>query len=144
MYFEDLKAGYKFRGTSITVTEAHIVLYGSLCGDFHPFHMNKEFAEKNAPGNQRVAHGMLTASLVVPSVAAIGEPEAAATHLGETFTFRHPVFIGDTITTECEITEATPKKNWGLVKVRYLTKNQRDEVVLEGEGTLGIKFKPHS
>ena len=117
------------------------MLYGHLVGDLHPFHMNKEYAAKHAPGGQRIAHGMLTASLAVPSIVPIAS-EHAATHLEEKYRWGPPVYIGDTITTDCEIVELVPKKNWGLVRTRLITRNQRGEIVQEGESVLGIHYRP--
>lgn len=138
MYFEEIEKGYKFAGTSLTVTEAHITLFGSLSGDFHPLHMNEEFARKTQFG-RRIAHGMLTASLAVPSILPL--TRHAYSHLGEYFTFREPVLIGDTITTECEVVAAEPKAKWGLVRIRLTTRNQRGGLVLEGESVLAIRYK---
>jgi 3-hydroxybutyryl-CoA dehydratase len=141
MYFEELKVGLKLPGTKITVTEAHVVLYGSLVGDLHPMHFNELWCQENTPWKTRIAHGMLTASLACPSIVVVLGDEAA-THLSEEFTFKSPVFMGDTIITEIEVIELAPKKNWGLVKMRYTTKNQRNEVVLEAVSTCGIRYKP--
>jgi len=140
MYFEDLEVGQKFRGTSITVTEAHIVVFGSITGDLAWLHFNEERC-KQTPFGRRIAHGMLTASLAVPSIVPIIGDEAV-THLSDTFTYRDPVFIGDTITTECEIVELQPKSKWGLVRIRFTTRNQHGRVVMEGETAVGVRYRP--
>jgi acyl dehydratase len=41
MFYEGFEVGQSFGGTSITVTESHIVQFGTLTGDLHPFHMNE-------------------------------------------------------------------------------------------------------
>lgn len=140
MYFDDIKKGYKFPGTSITVTETHIVNYAGISGDFNRFHMNESFMKQFRWG-KRIAHGMLTASLVVPSVAPIVGNEALS-HLSDSFTYRNPVFIGDTIATECEVLELVPKQKAGVVKIGFLTKNDRGEVVMEGETVLLMAYRP--
>lgn len=139
MFFEDMKVGQKFTGTSITVTEAHIVIYGSLAGDRAWLHFNEEKASKS-PFGKRIAHGMLTATLALPSVVPILGDDAM-THLSDTFVFRDPVFIGDTITTECEIADLIPKSKWGLVKFKLTTRNQHGKVVMEGEIAMGARYK---
>ncbi len=143
MYFEELEVGLKLPGTSMTATEAHVVLYGSLVGDLHAMHFNELWCQENTPWKTRIAHGMLTASLACPSIVAVLGDEAA-THLSEEFTFKAPVFFGDTIVTEVEVIELTPKKNWGLVKMKYISKNQKGEVVLEAISTCGARYKPKS
>ena len=140
MYFEELKLGMKLQGTIMTVTEAHVVLYGSLVGDLHPMHFNELWCQENTPWKTRIAHGMLTASLACPSIVPVVGDEAA-THLSEEFTFKAPVLFGDTINTEIEVIELSPKKNWGLVKMKYISKNQKGEVVLEAISTVGVRYK---
>ncbi|MEE9202550.1 MAG: MaoC family dehydratase [Dehalococcoidia bacterium] len=140
MFYEEFEVGQKFAGTSITVTETHIVMFGHLSADLHPFHMNDEFM-KATPFGRRIAHGMLTASLALPSVSVLLGNDAAS-HLGEHFTFRNPVLIGDTITTECDVAGKEPKRNWGIVRFRLLTRNQRGELVLEAESVMALKYRP--
>ncbi len=140
MLYEDFEPGQKFPGNSITVTESHIVMFGHLSGDLHPFHMNDAFM-KTTPFGQRIAHGMLTASLAVSCVSPLLGKDAAS-HLGEHFTFRNPVLIGDTISTECEVASKEPKRNWGIVHFRLLVRNQRDELVMEAESVMALKYKP--
>ncbi|HEX2923561.1 MAG TPA: MaoC/PaaZ C-terminal domain-containing protein, partial [Chloroflexota bacterium] len=48
---------------SKTVTEADVVMFAAVSGDMAPQHVNAEYA-KGTPSGERVAHGMLTASLV--------------------------------------------------------------------------------
>jgi len=139
-YFEELKLGYKFEGVSITVTEAHIVFYGSLAGDLYPWHMNEEYAKKYSPARTRIAHGMLTATLIVPGMSRLDAESVS--HLGEHFTFRDPVCIGDTISSEWEVARLEPKKNWGLVGLRSVVKNQKGRIVLEGESVIAVAYRP--
>ena len=140
MYYEELEIGQKFQGISVTVTEAHVVLFGSLTGDKHPVHTNEEWAKTTRYG-RRIAQGMLTASFMVPGMNHTIVGEQMVLNLGEAFTFREPVFFGDTITTDIEIIEKEPKKNWGLVRVKNIAKKQTGEVVAEGIATLGMPYK---
>ena len=139
-YFEQLKVGGKFLGTSITVTESHIVFYGCLVGDLAPLHMNAEYVKKHSPFGTRIAHGMLTASLVVPSMANLDAH--IIHHLGEKFAFKGPVLIGDTISAEWEVIRLTPKKEWGIVDIQMVVQNQRGEVILVGESTVAVRYAP--
>lgn len=41
---------------SKTITEADIVLFAGLSGDFNPIHIDSEYA-KNTRFNHRIAHG---------------------------------------------------------------------------------------
>ena len=57
-FHDDLAVGDFFRTGRITVTEAHIVAFAGLSGDFFDVHMDDDFArEQGFPG--RIAHGLL-------------------------------------------------------------------------------------
>lgn len=140
MFYEELAVGQKFGGTTVTVTETHVVTFGSITHDWAPLHMNEEAARQSQFGG-RIAHGMLTASLAISSVVPIMGMEGA-THLSDTFTYRDAVRIGDTISTACEVTELLPKRQWGLFRLKLVTRNQHGTVVLEGETLLGVRYRP--
>jgi len=80
-----------------TVTDADIVLFAGVSGDNNAVHTNQEFAATTIFGG-RIAHGMLSASLIS---AAVGTrlPGAGAVYLGQTLHFRAPVRPGDTVNT---------------------------------------------
>ena len=48
---------------SKTITETDFVLFAGLSGDFNPIHIDREYA-KQTRFNQRIAHGLLTSSLL--------------------------------------------------------------------------------
>ncbi len=108
MYYEDLEVGMKYTCMPLTVTEAHIVLFGHLTGDLNPIHMN-DYISSRFDFGKRIAHGMLTSSLAVGNLCSPfingDSPEGIATHLEDSYVYRDPVFAGDTITTELEILE---------------------------------------
>jgi 3-hydroxybutyryl-CoA dehydratase len=57
-YLEDFAVGATFVTNARTITEADIVQFACLTGDFHPVHTNAEFAEASI-FEQRVVHGLL-------------------------------------------------------------------------------------
>jgi acyl dehydratase len=61
LYFEDFKVGEKSITHSRTITEADIVNFAALSGDWNPLHVDKEFAH-NGPFGERIAHGLLVLS----------------------------------------------------------------------------------
>ena len=61
-YLEDFKVGEKTVSLGRTVTEADIVMFASLSGDWNELHTNAEYM-KNSVFGQRIAHGMLTLSI---------------------------------------------------------------------------------
>ena len=59
LYFEDYTLGERFVSPARTITEADIINFASLTGDWHPLHTDVEYA-KSTPFGERIAHGMLT------------------------------------------------------------------------------------
>jgi len=141
VYFEDLNVGMKYKSRSLTITETHLVIFGHLTTDLNPIHMDAHYAAKY-PFKKRIAHGMLTSALAQASVAPYLGAEDIATHLEDYYVYRDPVFIGDTLFTEYEITELSPKKKWGLVRVDLKTTNQDGRVVMHGYTKVGFYYRP--
>ena len=133
-YFDDYEMGEKFISPARTITEADIVLFAAVSGDWHPLHTDREYA-KNTMFGERIAHGWL--GLVVGSGLAfrLGSqgplPKYFIAFYGmDNLRFTAPVKIGDTVHTEIEVVDLFCKKeNRGIVKFRSELKNQRDEVV---------------
>lgn len=141
LVFDDLYVGMSFRSPGRTITEADIVMFAGLTGDFSEMHTNDEFAKKSQFG-QRIAHGMLGLSFAHGLMwARAGElRRCAIAFLGITnWTFKLPIFVGDTLTVEYILTElrdskSKPQQAIGTFDVRVL--NQRSEVVQLGEKAL--------
>lgn len=98
--------GTKLTGARRTITEADVVGFSSLTGDWHPQHADQPWAESSAFG-ERIAHGMLVLSY---SVGLIGfDPERVIALRGlDTVRFKRPVRIGDTISVEAVIRDVKP------------------------------------
>jgi acyl dehydratase len=135
VYFEDLEVGREETSPGRTVTEADIVNFAGLSGDFSIIHTDAEFA-KETPFGQRIAHGML--GLSIASGLAVRVPGAdqhkLVAFLGMTWDFRTPVCIGDTIHVVQTVAGKRPTRKPGLGVVTYDAKvvNQRGEVCQEG------------
>ena len=54
-YFEDFEVGQKSDTVGRTITEADIVAFAGLSGDYNQIHTDVQFAE-NTPYGQRIAH----------------------------------------------------------------------------------------
>lgn len=63
MYFEDFEVGQRFTTPARTVTEADVVNFAGVSGDYNPIHTDAEFA-KSTPFGQRIAHGLLVLSML--------------------------------------------------------------------------------
>ena len=117
---------------SKTITDANIRAFADLTGDHNPIHMDEQFASQSRFG-KRIAHGMLSASLI-SAVLANDLPGHGSIYLGQTLKFVAPVFIGDEITARVTVTSVRDGKP--IAKLETVCTNQRDEVVIEGEATV--------
>ncbi len=129
--YEDFRVG-DAATFSKTITEADLLLFAGVSGDFYPLHVDAEYAQTTRFG-QRAAHGMLTASLL-STVTGMLLQLPGGIYVAQTLHFRAPVFIGDTLTARSEVTELLPERR--RLRVLAVVVNQRGETVLEGEGTL--------
>jgi 3-hydroxybutyryl-CoA dehydratase len=105
--FEEVRIGDAAQ-ISKTITEADIVLYAGLTGDFNPMHVDAEFAKQTYFG-ERVAHGPLSLGLIAP-VIGLQLPGPGCILLSLTGNFRAPVKIGDTVTARAEVAENSPSR----------------------------------
>lgn len=146
LYFEDMQVGDTAESMGRTITEADIVGFAGLSGDYNTLHTDAEFA-KNSIAGQRIAHGMLP--LVVSSGLytrtaynlAMMEQLTAMTEI-RSWKFKKPVVIGDTIRVMQELVEKSdprPDSNSGKIVFRRTVLNQRGEVIQQGEVVQLIK-----
>ncbi|MBN2687400.1 MAG: MaoC family dehydratase N-terminal domain-containing protein [Deltaproteobacteria bacterium] len=135
-YLDDYTVGEKFISPARTITEADIVNFAGITGDWHPLHVDAEYAAKT-PFKGRITHGMLTLSIGLSLPFLLG-PYASylpksfvAFHSMDEVRFTGPNRIGDTIHTEVEVLEITDKgKGKGLLTIQNVVKNQRGEKIL--------------
>jgi 3-hydroxybutyryl-CoA dehydratase len=112
-----------------TITAHEIDLFAQASGDFNPLHMDEAYAA-TTPFGRRVAHGMLTASLI-SAVLANDLPGPGSIFLSQSLQFKAPVFIGDTITAAVEVLTYRSSRRIATLRTRCV--NQAGTVVLEGE-----------
>ena len=106
MHLEDFKAGQETRTPARTVTEADVVAFAGLSGDFNPIHTDAEFAAAT-PFKQRIAHGALGLSIATGLGARTGMLDGTAiAFLGiEDWKFSKPIFLGDTVQVRMTVTD---------------------------------------
>ncbi len=97
-YFEDFTVGAVSTSRSRTITEADIVNFAGLSGDFVELHMSETYAAAG-PFGRRIAHGALIFSISTGLMVQMGEitDTAIAFYGVDKLRFVKPVFIGDTI-----------------------------------------------
>jgi len=119
------------------ISEADIVNFAGIIGDFNPVHVNPEYATTTMFG-ERIAHGMLTASFISTLVGCC-LPGVNALYLSQEAKFVRPVKIGDTITANAEVIEKSDSRQRLVLKT--VVKNQRYEVVIDGKAGVMIMKK---
>ncbi|MFZ5631503.1 MAG: MaoC/PaaZ C-terminal domain-containing protein [Bacillota bacterium] len=147
LYFEDLEVGARFSSSARTVTEADIVNFAGVSGDYNALHVDAEYA-KNSIFGERVAHGLL--GLVIASGLFTGTDlnarcsKSLLALLGiDSWKFKGPLKIGDTVHLEIEVADKreTSRPDRGVVVFRRILVNQRGEVVQEGQWPMLILKK---
>jgi len=137
-YFSDFEVGQAFASVGRTVTEADVVMFAGLSGDFNPLHTDATFAAKT-PFGQRVAHGMLAASISTGLGQTLGIFEGTTLALmGQTFAYKAPVFFGDTVRLRLTVqsTKASSKGGKGVVVFTSDILKQDDTVAVTGSWTV--------
>ncbi|NOX32336.1 MAG: MaoC family dehydratase [Deltaproteobacteria bacterium] len=125
--FDDLSIGQK-AFLKKTITDADLSHFIAITGDMNPLHVDKTFAEKTFFG-QRIAHGMLSASLFSTMVG-MHIPGFGAIYKSQTLEFLRPVFIGDTLCAWFEIVAIDPENEEIIIK--SWIENQNDKIVIQG------------
>jgi acyl dehydratase len=125
---------------SRTVTEADVVLFAGLSGDYHPAHTDEVYASKGPLVNKRVAHGLLVLSFSEGFFLRTNffdwETEPLLSLGFDKVKFPKPVFMGDTIHstfTVAQVRDSQSRPGHQIVVIKCECKNQRGETVCEYE-----------
>lgn len=141
LYFEDFELDTRYVTRSRTITEADVVAFAGLSGDFNPLHVDEEFA-KNTIFGSRIAHGLLGLSVASGLINQLGIGEGTViAFLGLTWNFKGVIRFGDTITVQERVVEKreTSKNDRGILRMAITVLNQHGDVVQEGEHVLMVK-----
>jgi acyl dehydratase len=133
LFFDDVEIGQEWESLGRTVTEADIVNYAGLSGDFNPIHIDHEFA-KTTPFRRPVAHGLLIWA-ISSGLGTFAPPMRTIAFVSiRDWEFRGPVFIGDTIRIRSKVIakEERSRGRRGVVTWQRQIVNQDDKVVQEG------------
>ena len=116
-WYDEVRVGDTF-GSSLTVTETHLVLGAGMLGPF--------------------------TSALVSSSAGMYFAGTAIAYLEHACRFKAPVHAGDTLTTVWTIVEKSdkPKHRGGMVTMRGETRNQRNEIAVEADGKMLVASRP--
>ncbi len=142
-FFEEFVVGDQLVTAARTITEADIVNFAGLSGDYNQIHTDAEFAAQDTFG-QRVAHGLLVQSIATGLAVQSGVIEGTVLAFRElSAKFSLPVFIGDTVHVQLEITaqKALPRLGGGNITMKYSVVNQHGKAVQRGDWVMLVKSK---
>ena len=122
----DLDSGVAFENTGRTMTEADVVGFAGLTGDYNPQHVNRDWTSRNTMFGERIAHGLLLSSVGVGMI-----PQRLKRALGPMRTahavYKKPVVLGDTIRISGRALVGRGDGDGPPLELRIV--NQRDETV---------------
>jgi len=143
-FYEDFNVGDEFVSPARTLTEADIVAFAGISGDYNQLHMDAEYGKKG-PFGARIAHGLLGLTIASGLASRIKETaeDKVVAFLGMTWDYLKPVFIGDTLHVEESVAQKreTKQPGVGLVVFSAALVNQRGERVQKGEWKLLYKMR---
>ena len=140
-YFEDFTVGDAMRhARGKTVGEIENVMFTNLVMNTADGHFN-EHKMKGSPVGTRIVFGGITISLVI----GLSSQETATNSLAELgmdkLRLKKPVLHGDTLYAITEVLETSPsaREDAGIVRLRHIGVNEKDEIVFEGERSVLMK-----
>ena len=143
MYFEEFTEGTEVVTQGCTITEADIVNFAGVSGDYNTIHTDAEYA-KTTPFGERISHGLLGLSVATGLAAQMGFIEGTViAFTGLEWKFKGAIKIGDTIHVVAKVKQAKAMRaaGGGFVVFDARVVNQRGESVQQGEWTLLVKSK---
>jgi acyl dehydratase len=149
LFAEDVEAGQEWDSLGRTLTEADIVNFAGISGDFNPIHLDHEFA-RMTPFHRPIAHGLLVLSMA-SGLALYSPPMRTLAFVSiRDWQFRGPVFIGDTLRVHTKLVEKEVRARGRRAVLTWHRQliNQNGKVVQEGftqtivEGRGAVTPKP--
>lgn len=135
-YFEELEIGQE-ASTSRVVSEADIIAYAELSGDFNPVHLDAEYAATTL-FKERIAHGILSAGYI-SAIFGMTLPGPGAIYVSQTLNFKGPVKIGDRVETVVRLSELVADKK----RAKFdCVCSVNGKPVLTGEAVLMVPSRP--
>ncbi len=114
------------------MTDEAVRMFAEASGDTNSVHLDEAYAATTQFG-RRIAHGMLTASLV-SAILGCDLPGLGTIYLSQTAQFKAPVFIGETVTATVECIKYREDKR--IATFRTTVTNGDGVLVMEGEAVV--------
>jgi acyl dehydratase len=132
LFYEDIEVAQIWVSPRRTVTEADVISFATMTGDFNPLHVDYDFASRSHY-RQPIAHGLLGLSWVAGLGSYFPSVNTLAFVAVRNWEFMRPLYFGDTVYVEttCISKEPTGRRTGKIVWNRKLW-NQRGEIVQQG------------
>jgi len=132
--FDEIEIGLT-KQFQITITESMVDNFAKLTGDFSPIHMDEDYASTTT-FQKRVVHGMLLASFL-SKIDGMYLPGKHALYFSQSLDFRHPCFLGDTITISSVVIDKSSSTK--ILKIESKITNQEGKILLSGIGRVIVR-----
>ncbi len=133
--YEDIHVGMSEQIEKVLGNE-EVQTFADLTGDNNPIHLDEDYASTTM-FKGRIAHGMLTASLI-SNILGTKLPGTGAIYLSQSVRFRAPVRLGDNVVVKATVSEMNEKRK--IVTLACECK-VGDVVVLDGEAKVMVPSK---
>lgn len=143
LYFEEFEIGDSVESAGRTITEADIVQFAMLSGDWNQIHTDAEYSKAQMTG-ERIAHGLLVLSAATGLATRLGFMEdTVMAFMSLEWDFRGVVKIGDTIRVRAAVADKKEMKRLGggFVWFKVEVLNQQDEKVQRGKWKVLVKLQ---
>ncbi|MEW2460632.1 MULTISPECIES: MaoC family dehydratase [Microbacterium] len=149
LYFEEFDTGVRYlHRPGRTATEADNVLFTTLTMNTQALHLDAAFADASEPFHARLINSMWTLSTMVgTSVAQLTQGTLVAQLGMGDIAFPHPLFAGDTLTTETVVEEkrlSSSRPGTGVVRLAHTGRNQDGTVVATATRTVLVRCRPEA
>ncbi|MCR0982676.1 MaoC family dehydratase [Roseomonas populi] len=143
LHYEEIPEGLNWETPGITVTEAHVLAFAGLTGDFYDLHVDDDYA-RSLGYPTKVAHGLLGLALADGLKNRSSVQLAAIVSLGWRWSFTGPILPGDRISATIRVTarRETKRPERGIVTLDLDLRNQRGETVQRGENDMMVHRRP--
>jgi acyl dehydratase len=132
-YFEDIHEGFTFRTLGRSITEADIANFLGATGITEVLFTNLDYLHNHTDFPGRLVPGAQVFAVAEGLVMSASIQETGVAFLGMDLNIEGPVFAGDTIHVEVEVTEArrtSKRPDRALVRTRNTVKNQDGKTVM--------------
>ena len=142
LFYDDVPIGLTFDTGGLLVTDAHIVQFAGLSGDFFDVHMDDDFA-RSVGFNGRIAHGLLGLILIDGLKNRAEQRFAAIASLSWQWNFRAPLYPGERISGRLTVTakRLTRRLDRGILTLGIQVLDSHGNVLQDGVNLLLVRTR---